>query len=220
MEVSKELIAAGEPIWERFCDHPFLTGIGDGTLDTAKFQFYMVQDYLYLFDYARLFALGAAKAARPEDMRCFADYTQQILNGEMDTHRDYMARLGISLAEAERAELAPENRAYVSDMLACGWAGGADVIAVTIFACALSYEYLGKRLLARYPDAAAHPFFGEWVGSYTSAEYAESNRAICALVDRLTAESGPARRAEYVALLERFSWHEGRFWDMAWRGTC
>ena len=51
MSVSKKLIAEGEPLWDAFCSHPFLTGIGDGTLDQKKFQFYMIQDYLYLLDY-------------------------------------------------------------------------------------------------------------------------------------------------------------------------
>ena len=63
MSVSKKLIAEGEPLWNAFCSHPFLTGIGDGTLDQKKFQFYMIQDYLYLLDYARLFALGVEGGA-------------------------------------------------------------------------------------------------------------------------------------------------------------
>ena len=46
MSVSKKLIAEGEPLWDAFCSHPFLTGIGDGTLDQKKVQFDMIQDYL------------------------------------------------------------------------------------------------------------------------------------------------------------------------------
>ena len=220
MHVSEELIAAGEPLWEAFLDHPFLAGIGDGSLEHEKFQFYMVQDYLYLLDYARLFALGATKARAPADMRCFAGYVQQILSGEMDTHRGYMARLGITTAAAERAEIAPENRAYTDYMLARGWEGGADVIAVAILACAVSYEYLARRLLERYPGADRHPFFGEWVASYADPGYAESNRTLCALLDRLTAESTAARRAYYREIFLACTAHEERFWDMAWRGTC
>jgi thiaminase/transcriptional activator TenA len=220
MSISRDLIALGEPLWEKSLDHPFLAGIGDGTLDHGKFQFYMVQDYLYLLDYARLFALGTVKAPQPEDMRCFAGYVQQILNGEMDTHRGYMARLGITPAQAEEAEMAPENQAYVDYMLARGWEGGPDVIAVAIFACALSYEYLARRLLERYPRAAEHPFYGEWVASYASDEYAAANREICALLDRLADGASPRQIEHYRRILLQCTRHEEAFWDMAWRGTC
>lgn len=220
MTVSQQLIAQGEPLWERFCTHPFLIGVGDGTLDHRKFQFYMMQDYRYLLDYARVFALGVAKAEDPEDMRCFAGYVGQIMSGEMDTHRGYMARLGIPLEEAERMPMAPENTAYTDYMLARSWAGGPDAAAVSILACAVSYEYLGKRLLERYPQSAEHPFFGEWVRSYASPEYAAENKKLCALVDRLTAQSTEAQRAQYLEIFLECTRYEGAFWDMAWRGTC
>jgi len=62
----------------------------------------MIQDYLYLIDYTKVFALGAAKAKDLSAMKLFAGYTHAILDGEMDIHRAYMARLGITPEEAER----------------------------------------------------------------------------------------------------------------------
>ena len=34
--------------------HPFVTGIGDGTLDVEKFKVWVRQAYLYLIEFARL----------------------------------------------------------------------------------------------------------------------------------------------------------------------
>ena len=59
--VSARLHDAAAPVWEACLRHPFVTGIGDGTLDMEKFRYFMLQDYLYLFDYARVFALGVVK---------------------------------------------------------------------------------------------------------------------------------------------------------------
>ena len=70
--VSTRLHDAATPVWEACLRHPFVTGIGDGTLDMEKFRYFMLQDYLYLFDYARVFALGVVKARAPELMRVFA----------------------------------------------------------------------------------------------------------------------------------------------------
>ena len=59
LSVSERLRQAAASIWEECLRHPFVTGIGDGTLPVEKFQYFMLQDYLYLFDYAKVFALGA-----------------------------------------------------------------------------------------------------------------------------------------------------------------
>ena len=44
--------AAG--LWEAQHQHPFVRGIGDGTLDLEKFKFWLRQDYVFLIEYARL----------------------------------------------------------------------------------------------------------------------------------------------------------------------
>jgi thiaminase len=58
---------AADPIWEAQHAHPFVRGIGDGTLDAARFGFWLRQDWLYLIDYSRLFA--EACCARPTSSR-------------------------------------------------------------------------------------------------------------------------------------------------------
>ncbi len=39
--------------------HPFVRGIGDGTLGLERFQFWLRQDYVFLIEYARLLGLAA-----------------------------------------------------------------------------------------------------------------------------------------------------------------
>ena len=68
MKFSEQLLEKLQPIWRKNHSHPFVKGIGAGTLDQEKFRFYMIQDYLYLIDYSKLFALGAVKATDLEDM--------------------------------------------------------------------------------------------------------------------------------------------------------
>ena len=81
MTVSQRLREAARPIWDRCLTHPFVTGIGDGTLPVEKFRYFMLQDYLYLFDYARVFALGVVKARDAALMRVFARNVDAILQG-------------------------------------------------------------------------------------------------------------------------------------------
>ena len=82
------------PIWEAQHHHPFVRGIGDGTLDVEKFKHWVKQDYLYLIDYARLFAMAVAKAPDLETMMKFAELVHAVLNIEMDLHRSYAREWG------------------------------------------------------------------------------------------------------------------------------
>jgi thiaminase/transcriptional activator TenA len=59
---SNELRGAADDVWEAMHEHPFVRAVGDGTLDPDRFRFYVRQDYLFLIDYARLLALGCARA--------------------------------------------------------------------------------------------------------------------------------------------------------------
>ena len=137
--VSEALHAAAAPVWEKCLNHPFVTGLGDGSLPVEKFRYFMLQDYLYLFDYARVFALGVVKARDPELMRTFAASVESILNGEMKIHRAYMQRLGITEAQVFAVQPALDNLSYTHYMLSVANAGTPVEIVASILACSWSY---------------------------------------------------------------------------------
>lgn len=112
MRTTQRLYEAAHPIWEQCHDHPFVRGIGDGSLDLEKFQWFLLQDYLYLFDYARVFAYGVVKARDPGLMRTFSANVDAILGGEMKVHRAYMARLGITEEQVFSVQPALSNLSY------------------------------------------------------------------------------------------------------------
>lgn len=216
MTTTQRLLAATEDIWAEYHTHPFVRGIADGTLDEEKFRYYMVQDYLYLIDYAKVFAIGVAKARDPETMRLFAGYVHQILDGEMDIHKGYMQRLGIALEDAERAPVALDNLSYTSYMLRVAYDEGPAEIAAAILSCALSYEYIAKEIVAKDPAAADHPFYGEWVRGYADPGYAASNQMLVDLTERLTRDYSEAQLEHLTEIFIACSRYEGAFWDMAW----
>src|SRR5699024_4238926 len=84
MSASTRFHQAARTIWEAQHAHPFVLGIGDGTLDTGRFGFWLRQDYLYLIDYSRLFAAAVVRAPDLSSMTRFADLLHGILATEMD----------------------------------------------------------------------------------------------------------------------------------------
>lgn len=213
--VSTRLHDAAAPVWETCLRHPFVTGIGDGTLDMEKFRYFMLQDYLYLFDYARVFALGVVKARDPELMRVFAANVDAILGGEMKIHRAYMKRLDITEEQVFSIKPAPANLSYTNYMLSVAQTGGPMEIVASILACSWSYAEIGQALAA-IPGAAENPFYGEWIRGYASEEYAATNQALIELMDSLAADAGEEQLAYLTDVFVNCSRYELGFWDMAW----
>jgi TENA/THI-4/PQQC family len=91
MAFTDELRQAADPIWSAQHEHPFVRAIGEGSLDPDKFRHYVRQDYLFLIDYARLLALGCARAPRLDEMTRFAELARAVLGSEMELHRSYLS---------------------------------------------------------------------------------------------------------------------------------
>ena len=98
MNTAEDLLAVSAEIWEAYFRHPFVRGIQDGTLDKARFRFYLIQDDLYLEEYAKVFALGAAKAESLSTALLFSEYLAAI-NRERAVHGGYFEKLSVSEEE-------------------------------------------------------------------------------------------------------------------------
>lgn len=215
LSVADRLHAAAAPVWEKCLKHPFVTGIGDGTLDVEKFRFFMLQDYLYLFEYAKVFAMGVVKARDPELMRTFARNVDAVLDGEMNIHRAYMKRLGITEEQIFAVRPALDNISYTNYVLSVAGNGTPTEIVASILACSWSYAEIGQAL-AKIPGALEHPFYGEWIQGYASDEYAATNDALIRLMNEL-AKDAPEEQMKYLTeIFVNCSRYELGFWDMSW----
>src|SRR3989337_2553888 len=75
----QEMRRKADPLWQAIFAHAFVKGIGDGSLARDRFEFYLKQDYLYLIDFSRVFALACAKSQDLGDMRTFAKLLSSAL---------------------------------------------------------------------------------------------------------------------------------------------
>ncbi len=212
---SAGLRAGAQTIWRRELDHPFVRGLGDGTLPVERFRFYLRQDYLFLIDYCRVFALAATKAPDLAAMQLFSTLLQDTLFGEMQSHRDYCARLGIAAEELERAAPTPVTLAYTRHLLSVAYAGSLADILAAVLPCQWGYAEIGRALAQRGEPASA-PLYAEWIRTYASAEFAAGAEKLRAMLDQITAGWPDAALAPLQAHFLTSSRYEYLFWEMAY----
>ena len=203
-----------QPIWEKNHNHPFVQELGMGTLAKETFVYYMKQDYVYLIDYAKLFAVGAVKANDLETMGMFAQILHETLHVEMDLHRTFAAEFGITREELEATQPTPVNVAYTKYMLQVSQNGSLAEVVACLLPCAWDYWEIGKLLRKQYGHQIETNPYAKWIDMYDSEAFGEGAKWLIQLMDEL-AEGKPER--ELAKLEEHFqitSKYEYLFWDM------
>lgn len=203
------------PVRQAILCHPFITGVGDGTLPVEKFKHYVMQDYVYLKDYARVLALASARAPDLETMRWFAGLLDQTLNTEMELHRNYCAEFGITRQQLESTQAAPTTVAYTSFLLKVAHQDSFGELVASLLPCQWGYWEIGE-FLAKRGEPKQAPLYTQWIRMYSSAEFEELARNIRSLADRVAEGAAPVQLAgmqnAYLTSLRL----EHRFWEMAY----
>lgn len=209
---SAELRAAANPVWKAQHAHPFVRGIGDGTVSMERFQRWVRQDYLFLIEYCRLFGLAAARSPDLPTLRRFAELLLATAVTEMDLHRNYATQFGIAPKELEAEEMAPVTRAYTDFLVRVAATGDFAELAAALLPCMWGFNEIGLRL-AEGPRPA-DPRCAAWIDTYADPEFTELTAWCRKLVDRLAEGAGPAVRARMREAFLVSSRYELEFWDV------
>jgi thiaminase/transcriptional activator TenA len=89
MRYTESLWISIKDLYDKILKHPFIKGLTDGSLDQEAFRFYMIQDALYLKDYARGLALLGAKAPQDHWLMMFAEHARDTIVIERTLHESF-----------------------------------------------------------------------------------------------------------------------------------
>jgi thiaminase (transcriptional activator TenA) len=204
--------------WRAYTEHPFTEGLADGSLTEAAFRHYLIQDYLFLIEFARAYALAVYKSPRLADMREAAAGLSAILDVEMNLHVKLCAGWGLSPGDLERAAPAVEMLAYTRYVLDAGMRGDLLALKVALAPCVIGYAEIATRLASK-PNATVvtNPYRG-WIAEYAGAPYQEVAANAREHLDGLAIRYvTPAREAELIAIFKEATRLEADFWEMGWR---
>jgi len=205
--------AAG--IWQAQHQHPFVRGIGDGTLSLDRFKFWLRQDYVFLIEYARVLALAAVRSPDLETMTRFAALLKETVDTEMNLHRTYAAEFGISCEELERELPAPTARCYTDFLLRVAAIGDFEELAAALLPCMWAFSEIGQRLAAQ--PSPSDPRYVKWIAMYSSRGFAELAQWCCDLLENLAAGLPERELQKLEAAFLTSSRYEWQFWEMAWK---
>lgn len=184
-------------------EHPFVRGLGDGTLPRAAFQRYVAQDAFFLEAFARAYALALARCPDRSGARDFFMLLAGVQE-ELKLHAGYAARWGVPLDGVEPAEATLH---YTDFLLATAALGGLGEVCAAMTPCMRLYAFLGQSLAEEGPSPD-NPY-AEWVLTYADPGFEALAATLEALLDRYAADAPGVRAAYRRAMVLENAFFEG-----------
>ncbi|AXK47986.1 thiaminase II [Aliarcobacter trophiarum LMG 25534] len=216
MSFSRSLKQKAIKVWEDGYNHPFVQELGAGTLHKEKFKFYLLQDYLYLLEYAKVFAMAMTKADDEKMLSNLSSITKATLVDEMKVHHLYMKEFGISEEEVKSVKASLFNRTYTANMQAISLKGDLVETLVTVFPCAWTYCDYGKRLKEQYKDNLEDNFYKSWIETYSGSDFENSFEWFYDAIDELVENKSDKELQKIEDIFISSVEFEYMFWEMAY----
>ena len=161
MAFSDDLLDDAAPIWDAQKEHPFVRELADGSLDPDAFRRWVEQDYRYLLDYARVFAMAGVRARDEATMTHLLGIAHTTLDHEMDLHREFAADCGLTPADLEAVEKTPTCVAYTNYLLRIAHEGSLAEISAAIYPCGQGYLDVADHMAELATEDHLHPVHRE-----------------------------------------------------------
>ncbi|MET1415537.1 thiaminase II [Roseibium sp. HPY-6] len=200
--------------WVDYTQHTFVEELGKGALPLACFKHYLVQDYLFLIQFARAYALGIYKSPTVADMRHSLEGVKAILDVELELHIEICERWGMQRKDIEQAPEDTPTMAYTRFVLDAGMAGDLLDLQAALAPCIIGYAEIGKRLHMMGCDKPDNPY-QRWIQEYASAGYQDLAQGFESWFEDTSAKVLTEHRYPRVlSLFEKACRLESDFWQM------
>jgi len=193
-------MALARALWQANADwaakilaHPFVQGLGDGSLATASFKSYVAQDAYFLDAFARAYAFCLANGTSRDDLYVFTELIVGVVE-ELKLHKSYTERLQIDLLGVTPIAA---TKFYVEFLLNTARRGKLGETIAAMTPCMRLYAWLGQSLA----KTKVAPTYADWVKTYSDPGFEALAARLEALLDAHATDTA-AVRANYRRAME------------------
>jgi thiaminase (transcriptional activator TenA) len=211
---SQNVWAEAGPLRQAIKDLPFNRELAAGTLHREKFQFYIVQDSIYLEAYSRALSLASAKAPDTDAMLEFAGAASVAIQVERALHAGFFKQFNVSSDGRAATEPSPTCLNYTNFLLTTATTGGYAELVAAILPCFWVYWEIGNHIAA----AAKRPNpYDAWINTYADQSFGEATKRVIAITDTIAAAEDAATVERMRRAFLRCTQFEWMFWDSAYK---
>lgn len=212
---SAQLRVRSARIWRIIENHPFLRELHAGTLPMNRFTYFILQDYVYLLDFAQVLCHGGAKSPDLETLELFCRHALGAVEVERSFHASFGKTLGLSHKQLDAVPKGPVTQGYIGHLQSVARGGSLGELVAAVLPCYWIYGETGRGL---YRNRPKHPkIYREWIEIYASEAFWKPVREQIRLIDKLGARASGNERKRMAELFILSSRYEFLFWEQAYR---
>jgi thiaminase/transcriptional activator TenA len=205
----------GERIWRAIDGHSFLRELHAGTLLMDRFTYFILQDYVYLLDFAQVLCHAGSKSPDLETLELFARHALGAVEVERSFHESFGKSLGLSRKQLDGVPKGPVTQAYIGQLQSIARSGTLGEIVAAVLPCYWIYGEIGRRLYRNRPSKPK--IYRQWIETYASEAFWKPVREQIRLMDKLGAAANSSDRKLMTAHFILSSRYEFMFWEQAYR---
>ena len=212
---SAQLRAGSERVWRAIENHAFLRELHAGSLPMNRFTYFILQDYVYLLDFAQVLCQGGAKSPDLETLELFARHALGAVEVERSFHASFGKTLGLSRKELDAVPKGPITQAYISHLQSVARSGSLGELVAAVLPCYWIYGEVGRRLNKGRPRKPK--IYRDWIETYAGEAFWRPVREQIQLMDRLGASASSREKKVMAGNFVLSSRYEFMFWEQAYR---
>lgn len=214
--LADDLLSRSQLLLDVQLRHPFVTGIADGSLTTARFQRWLVQSWKLKEAWTRSLAWATARAPDRETMAYYARLLTFKVDEELPLHQEYASRFGVSAAALDSTPALPTTRAWCDFLVTVAAQGDLVEILATHLPWSWDQSEIGRHLVQEY-GAPGGPYL-EWIRTWSDPACKASAQSLKEELDWFAGSLSLARQKRLADIFLTARRYEVKFWEMCWSG--
>lgn len=215
MTFMEKVVRKNIPIWDNCAETPFMRELRSGMLPEEKFRRYMIQDSIYLKNYARIYGKAIYHSSSLKDIQVYYSILSLVTKEESAVRLSYLKRFGLSDDDIEDMEPLPENQRYIDFLMEVAEGGKIPEIWMAVLPCMLSYSYIFRKI-EKIPGTSGSKYY-DFIQDYAEDMYFENCKSWCCFAEQKCRDLEAEEQERLGRIFERASMLELDFWRMAYR---
>lgn len=210
MKWSEQAWLSIEPIYESVLQMPFIQELIEGTLPLEKFQYYLMQDSIYLEHFGRALAIIGSRANNIPDMLAFFRFAETTIIVENALHESYFKDFCI----INRDSIQPACHHYAHFLKSTTALEAVEVGMAAVLPCFWIYKAVGDYIYQRQ-NGNNNPY-QKWINTYAGEEFGIAVKSAISICDNNAAQTTVAIQDKMTDAFIMSSRLEYDFWEAAY----
>jgi thiaminase/transcriptional activator TenA len=180
-----------------------------------RFIYFILQDYVYLLDFAQVLCQGGARSPDLETLALFCRHALGTVEVERSFHASFGKSVGLSREQLDGVTKGPVTEAYIGHLQSVARSGTLGELVAAVLPCYWIYGEVGRRLYKNRPRKPK--IYREWIETYACESFWRPVREQINLMDRLGAAANRGEKNRMSANFILSSRYEFMFWEQAYR---